>query len=139
MAEIFDIFECLLPQNPSNQSSLFFRFFRTKWKGITKSKNRRLQGIISAWKWFQILLHSKFSKKASKFWSPGNQPKTWNSDFNFFSHALLHMNSKLYSEHLIGKFSNCNRFWGQNLKKISWKGFKKLNSTIFWALYFFKC
>ena len=37
---------------------------------------------------------------------------------------------------LIGTSSNYNRFWGQSFKKISWKGFKKLNSTIFWALYF---
>ena len=27
-AEIFDIFECLLPQNPSNESSLLFSFFQ---------------------------------------------------------------------------------------------------------------
>ena len=41
---------------------------------------------------FQILEpDSKFI--SSRFWSPGNQPKTWNLDLNFFSHALLHMNS----------------------------------------------
>ena len=41
-AEIFGIFDCLLPQNPSNQSSLLSWLFKTKWK--TKSQNPKTGG-----------------------------------------------------------------------------------------------
>ena len=34
-----------------------------------------------------------FHKKTSRFWRPGNQPKTWSLHLIFFSHALLQMNS----------------------------------------------
>ena len=60
LAEIFCIFQHILTQNPTNQCSPLFWFFQTIWKTIAKSINRGLYGIISARKWFQILLHSKF-------------------------------------------------------------------------------
>ena len=41
-AEIFGIFDCLLPQNPSNQSALPSWLFKTKWK--TKSQNPKTGG-----------------------------------------------------------------------------------------------
>ena len=42
LVEVFDIAECLLTQNPTNQDSQFFLFFHTIWKTISKSKNRGL-------------------------------------------------------------------------------------------------
>ena len=45
---IFCIYECLLLQTPINQGSQLSWFFQTMWKAIKKSKNRGLQGIISA-------------------------------------------------------------------------------------------
>ena len=80
---IFCIFECLLPQNPTNQGSQLSWFLETIWKTIKNFKNTRLQGIISVWKWFQNLLGSKFFKKHLDF---------GNSNMNFFLHALLHKN-----------------------------------------------
>ena len=42
MIEVFDIFESLLTQNPTNQNSELSLFFQTIWKSISKSKNRGL-------------------------------------------------------------------------------------------------
>ena len=63
------------------------------WRLLENCKDRRLQRVISAWKWFWNLLHSQFSKKLCRIWRPGNQwlrheIQTWN-----FFHALLHVNS----------------------------------------------
>ena len=33
----------------------------------------------------------KMFQKTSRSWRPGNQPKTRNSDLNFFAHAVLRM------------------------------------------------
>ena len=56
-------FECVLTQNQTYQDSQLSWFFHTIWKAVRKSKNMRFQEIVSAWKWFQILLCSEFSKK----------------------------------------------------------------------------
>ena len=56
LTEIFGIFECLLTQNPTNQSLQFSWLFRTICKTSRKSKNMGLQVIISSWRWFQNLL-----------------------------------------------------------------------------------
>ena len=89
---LLHIFECLLTQNPTNQGSQLSRFFHNIWTTIRKSNRKGSYGIIFAGKWFWNLLHNKFFKKTLGFWTPGNQPKTWNSGLIFFSHALLHMN-----------------------------------------------
>ena len=59
----FGDFECLLFQNSTNQDSLLSWFFQTIWKTVRKSKNVGLQGIISAWEWFQNLLCKKSAKR----------------------------------------------------------------------------
>ena len=59
--------------------------------------------------------------------------QTW-----IFFHMAFYIWTRQCFQPQIGTSLNCNRIWGQNFKN-SWKGFKKLNSTIFWALYFFKC
>ena len=41
----FCIFECLLPQNPFNESFQLSWFFKTKWKTITKSKKGGFQEL----------------------------------------------------------------------------------------------
>ena len=66
LTEIFGIFECLITQNPTNQDSQLSWFFQTIWKTVRKSKNIGLEGIISAWKWFQNLLCSKFHEMVEK-------------------------------------------------------------------------
>ena len=66
LTEIFGIFECLLAQNPTNQDSQLSSFFQTLSKTVRKPKNMGFQGIISAWKLFQNLLHCKFQKMAEK-------------------------------------------------------------------------
>ena len=53
LVEVFGIFELLLTQNLS-------LFFQSIWKTISKSKNKGRQKNISAWKWFQNLLHKTF-------------------------------------------------------------------------------
>ena len=53
-------------QNLTNQGSQISWFLQTIWKTFRKSKNIGLRGIISAWKWFQNLLHSKLQKMAEK-------------------------------------------------------------------------
>ena len=53
-------------QNLTNQGSQISWFLQTIWKTVRKSKNIGLRGIISAWKWFQNLLHSKLQKMAEK-------------------------------------------------------------------------
>ena len=42
LAEIFDDFECLLTQNPTNQDSQLSWFFQTIWKIVRKFKNMEL-------------------------------------------------------------------------------------------------
>ena len=131
----FCIFECLLTQNPTNQGSQLSWFFQDIYKAITKCKTRELLGIISARKWYQNLLHSICYQKESRFWRPGNQWKTWNSDLNFFSNVLLHSNSIWYESylgHLVLAFSKYHEFWRQNLKKSAKKA-KKLDFMIFWG------
>ena len=52
----------------------------SSWPKTRLSQNPKTGGIrvlVSAWKWFQNLLHSKLSRKHP-------QPKTWNSDLSFF-------------------------------------------------------
>ena len=116
-AKHFCFFGCLLPQNPSNPISQLSWFFQTIWNKVRKS-NKGAQRNYFCLKWFSKKLHKNFFKKtSSRFWRPGIQPKTWNSDLNFFAHALLHINSIWYkssSGHLIGTSSKCHKFWGQN-------------------------
>ena len=66
LTEVFGIFECLLAQNTTNQDSQLSWFFQTIWNTVIKSKNTGFQGIISAWKLFQNLLHSKIQIMAEK-------------------------------------------------------------------------
>ena len=66
LTESFGIFECLLAQNPTNQDLQLSSFFQTLSKTVGKPKNMGFQGIISAWKLFQNLLHCKFQKMAEK-------------------------------------------------------------------------
>ena len=66
LTEIFGIFYHLITQNPTNQDSQLSWFLQTIWKTVRRSKNMGLQGIISAWKWLQNLLQSKFLKMAEK-------------------------------------------------------------------------
>ena len=66
LTEIFDVFEWLLTQTSTNQDSQLSWFFQTIGKTVRKSKTMELQGIISAWKWFQNLLRSKVHKMAEK-------------------------------------------------------------------------
>ena len=63
---VFGIFEFLLAQNTTNQDSQLSWFFQTIWNTVIKSKNTGFQGIISAWKLFQNLLHSKIQIMAEK-------------------------------------------------------------------------
>ena len=62
LTEFFCIFEQLPNQNQTNQDSQLSWFFWNIWKTVRKSKTMGLQGIISAWKWFKNVLHSKFQK-----------------------------------------------------------------------------
>ena len=52
LTDIFGIFECVLTQNPTKQDWQLSWFFQIIWKTIRKSKNKGLEGIISARKWF---------------------------------------------------------------------------------------
>ena len=79
--------EWLLPQNASNQISQLSWFFQTLLKTFWKSRN----GVL--WNYFCLKGISKPAPQKTfikniRFWRPGNQPKTWNSDLNFFAHAL---------------------------------------------------
>ena len=66
LTEICGICEQMLAQKPSNQDSQLSWFFQTIWKSVRKSKNMGFQGIISAWKLFQNLLHSDSQKMVGK-------------------------------------------------------------------------
>ena len=79
LAEIFDDFECLLTQNPTNQDWQLSWFFQTIWKIVRKFKNMELYGIISVWKWFQNLLWVN-STKWLKNWI------LWFLELYFYSH-----------------------------------------------------
>ena len=46
------IFECLLSQFSANQYSLLSWFFQNIWR-LLENPKMGLQGIISAWRWFQ--------------------------------------------------------------------------------------
>ena len=66
LTEIFGILEHLPAQKPTNQDSQLSWFFQIIWKTVRKSNNMGFHGIISAWKLFKNLLHSKFQKMAEK-------------------------------------------------------------------------
>ena len=66
LAETFCIFVCLLTRNLTNEDSQLSWFFQTISKTVRKSKNMGFQGIVSAWKWFKNLLHSKCSRNSQK-------------------------------------------------------------------------
>ena len=92
--KIFCILECLLSQNPLNRISQLSWFFQTIWKTVRKYKKQEAIGNYFCLKTISKTAPQKnFQKKKFKFWRPGNQPKTWNSDLNFFAHGLLHINS----------------------------------------------
>ena len=76
LVKFFCIFECLLTSNLTNQDSQLTWFFHNILKAIRESKNKGLKRIIFAGKWFQKLLHNKFSKKTSRLSRPGKQLKT---------------------------------------------------------------
>ena len=108
------VFEHLLTQNWTNQDWQLFSFFQTLEEANRKSKNMGLQGIISAWKWFQNLLSSKFAKKSSRFWRPRNQLQKWNSDLNFScTWPSTRTQYKNCCGHLIGTYSKCHKYLGQ--------------------------
>ena len=86
-AEFFCIFECLLPQNESNESSLLPWFFQIMWKTIKKPKSRVCLKVISK------LACIKFSKKYPVFGGMERQTKDLKARLKFFSYALLPMNS----------------------------------------------
>ena len=74
--------------------------------------------------YFCLKMISKLApQKTSRFWRPENQPKTWNLDW-FFFHLPFYTWTQYKNcfGHLIETSSNCNKFWGQNFKKISLKG-----------------
>ena len=112
--------------NSLNSSRRYGRLFENK-------KKERLGN------YFCLKMISKFSKKTSTFQRPRNQPKTWNSDltWNFFAHALLHMNLIQYKNCFGHLIETSPSFECKIIKKSSKKA-KKLNFTIFWVLRFWK-
>ena len=85
----------------------------------------------------------------SRFWRPGNHPKTWNSGLKLFSHPLCHINSISIKKHFKKIYKN---FWilhgntfkvaevlGTKLIKIRWNdwktGFFYSQNFIFWSAY----
>ena len=137
LVELFCIFECLLPPNSSNQSSHLSLFFKTKWKLITKSKKRGFRELFLPKNDFKTC--SAVSQKTSRFWRPKNQPKIWSFVLNFF-----HMPFYIWTRHNITIIFGNIFFKVQQVLRVKFikksiKKAKKLNSTIFWAFYFWKC
>ena len=74
-AEIVGISECLLLQDPSNQSSQLSWFFNTKQKTSENPKTVSFRELSLPAKGFKTCSAVNFPKK-SRFWRPGSQPKT---------------------------------------------------------------
>ena len=59
-------------------------------------------------------------KKTCRFWTRGNQTKTWNSDLTFFTCPSTYELNKKHKNcfvHLTGTFSDQHKFWRQKSKK----------------------
>ena len=68
-----------------------------------KILKKEVLGNYSAWKWFQNLLCSKFSKKTSRFRKPGNQVKTkFRFEFFFFYHMPFYIWTQYNIKNVLG-------------------------------------
>ena len=87
------IFECLLPQNPTNQSSNYLDSSRTYIRLLGDPKTGCLRELFVPENGFKTCSAAHFPKEHPKFggW-PGNQSKT-KFKLEFFPHDLLLINS----------------------------------------------
>ena len=83
----FFIFECLWTQKPTNQLIKAFNSYDSSRPYHGLLENPKIGGsreLLLPENNFKTYSAVNFCKKTSRFWRPGNQPKTWNSDLILF-------------------------------------------------------
>ena len=134
--EIVGIFECLLPRNPSYQSSLLFDFSRSYGRLLDNPKTGASRDLFLPENDFKTNSAVNFPKK-----HPDVRGLETNQRHETQTRIFFHMsfyiwaqyNTKIVLEHLQSDLS----FQGKIFKKSAEKA-ERLNFTIFWALYFWK-
>ena len=149
LAEFFCFFEWLLRFNTHLIKALnSLHSFRPYGRLLENPKTGAFRELFLPENDFKTCSPVSFPKRTSRFLRPGNQQKTWNSDLNFFQMSfyiwtwfnikVVLDNQPEHPQNAISFEDKIKILKKKKKKKKSAEEPKKLNFTIFWALYFLK-